>query len=882
MRACRLTLALLVLLCGCDEDEPMVDAGGTPDAGPGEDAGWDAGFTPPACEGEWIAPTLGEPTVETISMQIAGGDDAVAAPERSLPLHHRVLTPSGTTRPLAQIPAGVFRLMHASRASRSAVRRQAEYLEPLGRGFLLARMRPTFDGTPVRDIGPLLPEDKLLPGVREAERLTIERWTDGAVRSAVVSARGVDVDALSRNPDVLRIGPLHVPAPTLDHSRELVNADEVQRLVIEGGVPRYEGLTGAGVRVAIADTGVLPEHPDFQRYDASGTATGTRVVGGHPDTGNDEGRHGTLVAGFVAGNGYFSEGETVGIRTGTPFQWRGVAPGVEQIVSVVSVAEDMAWATAFVTYQAHLSNNSHTQSYGNYGFLSREWDRAVHGEGETPRISVFSQGNNGAFHSHQMIPVRGYYAATAPSKNPIVVGGANANDGSHAAGSACGPTLDGRLKPDLVAPGYVDWRPPDGARIALEAVGLRAIAGSGVPDLEWTPETTDDAWSTGGDVASGTVVGGRLEYTAFGGGTVTYEPTDPIDVSLYDRVFVRYEVLEAADEALYHAPEQLGVRWDRDGNGRLNRANWPLHPPDRGLVAFERELSNFNGSPTRLQFQPANWNNRSVIVSHRGGYTQSGGGTSLSAPVTSGVVAMLLEQLARDFGYELDLAPPAPATIKAILLHTATDLVRPTPWSRDPANPDTMEPVTYHEGPDWATGYGLVDAARATSLVASASGADADRWTERTIGENEIHTYTIAVSGDAGPLRATLAWDDPAGSTAPNPTVEQLVHDLDLVLVSPSGVAYGPWILTPPPLGDDPLAGIDPITTADIVPATRCAETSYWDGATTEACEDHLNNVEQVLVDAPEPGVWTLRVRAADVWMGEQAYSLVLSQPCAE
>lgn len=107
------------------------------------------------------------------------------------------------------------------------------------------------------------------------------------------------------------------------------------------------------------------------------------------------------------------------------------------------------------------------------------------------------------------------------------------------------------------------------------------------------------------------------------------------------------------------------------------------------------------------------------------------------------------------------------------------------------------------------------------------------------------------------------------------------MHDLDLVLVSPSGVAHGPWMLSRPPLAENPYEGIDPITTADIVPATRCAEPTYWEGAATEACEDHLNNVEQVVVDAPEAGTWTLRVRAADVWIGPQDYSLVLSQACS-
>jgi hypothetical protein len=105
------------------------------------------------------------------------------------------------------------------------------------------------------------------------------------------------------------------------------------------------------------------------------------------------------------------------------------------------------------------------------------------------------------------------------------------------------------------------------------------------------------------------------------------------------------------------------------------------------------------------------------------------------------------------------------------------------------------------------------------------------------------------------------------------------VNDLDLVAVSPSGVAHGPWIFVPPPLAEDPMAGIDPIRTADIVPATRCAEPTYWSGAATEACEDHLNNVEQVVVDAPEPGTWLIQVRGR-ILEDDQSYSLVVTQAC--
>ena len=72
---------------------------------------------------------------------------------------------------------------------------------------------------------------------------------------------------------------------------------------------------------------------------------------------------------------------------------------------------------------------------------------------------------------------------------------------------------------------------------------------------------------------------------------------------------------------------------------------------------------------------------------------------------------------------------------------------------------------------------------------------------------------------------------------------------------------------------------LESIRTADIVPATRCAEPTYWAGTATEACEDHLNNVEQIVVDAPEPGAWRIQVRGR-VLEDDQSYSLVVTQAC--
>jgi len=763
----------------------------------------------------------------------------------------------------------------------------ASHWEPLGRGFVIARLAPGARGV-VRYLGALAPAYRLDPWLSlPSEALEVRRWRDGALAFELVPRSRSAVEALANQVDVLDISPHLVEESTLDTSREAANVDDVQMLNVVEGAPVYDGLTGRGVRVAVTDTGVVADHPDLQTYDATGMAVASRVIGDSPELGDDQGRHGTLVAGFLAGNGQLSEGYSIGRHTGGPFEWRGVAPGVDPIVSVVSVAHARPWEEAFITHRAYLSNNSHTQGAGGYTRISLWWDVMSYSGASAsagtspPRVVVFSQGNNGAFHSHPTIPVRGYYGVTATGKNPIAVGGANANDDTHATGAALGPTLDGRLKPDVVAGGYVDWRPPDGALIALEEVRLVATEDGGAADIVWTPATTDPDWSLRGELEAATVVGSRLEYRTFGDAWLRYDPADPMDGTLYDRVRVRYEVLDAGDPDLHEAPGLLGTRWDTNGDGRFNRGSWPGHEPSVGMVELDEPLARFEGTPHAFEVSPTRWRNQSVVLNRRGNYGFSGGGTSFSSPIVTGVAALLLEQLRDDHGYDLDTSPPRPSTIKALLIHTATDLVRLEPPTRDAPNPDTGEAVVYHAGPDWATGYGLVNARAATDLVRTHR-PDAQRFVEHAIEDGTAHVFTIRVRPDAGPLRATLAWDDFNGSTMIAPTERQLINDLDLVLVSPSGVAHGPWILERPPLNADPTVdGIDPIEPADIVPATRCAEDSFWEGASTLACENHLDNVEQAVVDAPEAGTWTVRVRAR-VIEGPQHYSLVVSQPCSD
>lgn len=231
------------------------------------------------------------------------------------------------------------------------------------------------------------------------------------------------------------------------------------------------GFKGKGVVVAVADSGLYGGTLESLPLNLTNRVNAFMPYGSLP-TAADENGHGTHISGIIADNGALGETDESGALYGL-----GMAPESHLVIQrvfndlgafVLTEASDASYSTLTqdaVRAGADIGSNSwgsDTQdTLGQYDTRAMEFDALTRdadteAPGDQPYILEFSAGNDGLAGAQTI-------GSPAVAKN-VIATGASQNDrrqffsyqnGPEALAdfSSRGPCEDGRIKPDLVAPG---------------------------------------------------------------------------------------------------------------------------------------------------------------------------------------------------------------------------------------------------------------------------------------------------------------------------------------------------------------------------------------------------------------------------------------------
>jgi subtilisin family serine protease len=274
------------------------------------------------------------------------------------------------------------------------------------------------------------------------------RRTLQSINAHVVTLPNAAIAAIAESPLVTRLSVDRSAAAANERTSATIGATTVRQTL---------GVDGSGVGVAVIDSGVTPWHDDL----AAG-GSGQRVerfvdlVNGGAAAYDDYG-HGTHVAGIIAGDGFDSSGRRAGVAPGASLTVIKALDGTGRgyISDVIAALEYV------VAHRAELNIRVINLSVAAAVYESAATDPltlAAKAAVDAGIVVVAAAGNNGRSQSG----VTHYGGVGAPGNAPWVLtvgasshmGTIDRSDDTIAAFSSRGPTtIDGLVKPDLVAPG---------------------------------------------------------------------------------------------------------------------------------------------------------------------------------------------------------------------------------------------------------------------------------------------------------------------------------------------------------------------------------------------------------------------------------------------
>jgi hypothetical protein len=196
------------------------------------------------------------------------------------------------------------------------------------------------------------------------------------------------------------------------------------------------------------------------------------------------------------------------------------------------------------------------------------------------------------------------------------------------------------------------------------------------------------------------------------------------------------------------------------------------------------------------------------------------GGTSMSNPIAAGGATVVKDYYNKAYSGMNASA----ALVKATLINSAVDLLDE---NNDGANDNDYPIPNMHEG------WGLINLDAATDGTI--------KFVDEGTGLSTNGTQTFNVTTTGGPLKVTLVWSDYQSTDT---ATVNLVNDLDLTVAGPGGTYLGN------------------------------AFSGGW--STTGGTADRRNNVENVYLQSPAAGIYTVTVKGYNIPNGPQKFALAV------
>lgn len=197
----------------------------------------------------------------------------------------------------------------------------------------------------------------------------------------------------------------------------------------------------------------------------------------------------------------------------------------------------------------------------------------------------------------------------------------------------------------------------------------------------------------------------------------------------------------------------------------------------------------------------------------------TGSGTSFAAPTVTGSAALLTQLYRQQHNDSL----PEAALLKALLCNSADDLG--------------------NKGPDYIYGFGRLNARKAASIITQKA------YFSDSLAQGQEKSFQITIPSGIERLKVLLAWTDPAASPL---STQSLVNNLDIEIESPNANIHYPWLL-------------DTSATQVNQPAFRASASQ----------RDSINNVEQISIETPAAGIYTIKIKGTNIPMGQQPFHVV-------